>query len=81
MDSQIIRETLRQQPFQPFVMELVDGRKLVVRHPEFVLVSKRHLIHVDEEDHLTWVEPLLVITMKPLDSSPSSTGEDGKLLS
>ena len=30
------REALRAEPFQPFMIRLLDGRTFRVRHPEFV---------------------------------------------
>lgn len=38
MDIAGVRETLRRQPFEPFVIRLADGRGLGVRHPEFVVL-------------------------------------------
>ncbi len=64
MDSREIREALLQRPFKPFLMRLADGRELRVRHPEYVAVSPRHLIFIDDQDDaLTWIEPLLVVTL------------------
>jgi hypothetical protein len=34
--EQALRQLLRQEPFQPFVVELVDGRVLAVDHPRVV---------------------------------------------
>jgi hypothetical protein len=64
MDSRIIREALLQRPFKPFLMRLADGRELVVRHPEFLAVSPRHILLINDQDYsTTWIEPLLVVTL------------------
>lgn len=64
MDSRVIREALLQRPFQPFVMRLADGRELVVRHPEYLAVSPRHVLFINDKDYATtWIEPLLVVTL------------------
>jgi hypothetical protein len=39
MTSDQLRQTLRAEPFRPFVVHLADGRKLKVQHPEFVAQS------------------------------------------
>jgi len=74
MHTRSIREALRAQPFHPFVVKLVDGRQLQVRHPEFVAMSDRHLIHINEEtDAITWIEPVLVLTFDFLETPPQAT--------
>ena len=40
MDIAGIREALHRQPFEPFVIQLADGRALAVRHPDFVAVHR-----------------------------------------
>ena len=78
MNSTAIREARLQQPFKPFVMKLVDKRELVVRHPEFVAVSPNHLLFINENtDAITWIEPLLVVTLDFL-STLTPTSGNGK---
>jgi len=38
MNAEEIRKFQRHEPFQPFEIVLVDGRRFVVPHPEFILV-------------------------------------------
>lgn len=38
MTAETIREVLQRQPFRPFVLHMNDGRKLEVKHPDFVLL-------------------------------------------
>lgn len=39
MTSEQLKATLKQQPFQPFTIRMVDGRTFTVAHPEWVMVS------------------------------------------
>lgn len=59
-----IRKALRQMPFVPFKIRLVDGRVLTVKHPDFVAVTRRNLIVVDADtDDITWVDPNLTVSL------------------
>lgn len=63
MDIQGIREALRRQPFEPFVVRLADGRALDVPHPEMVAIGKRRIIVVESDDAWSVVEPLLIVSL------------------
>jgi hypothetical protein len=63
MDLEGVREALRQEPFEPFVFRLADGRAVPVHHPEFVAVGKRRLVVIDESDGWSFVEPLLIASI------------------
>ena len=63
MDLQGVREALHRQPFEPFVMQLADGRSLSVRHPDFVAVGKRRIVVLDEHDASSFVDPLLIVSI------------------
>ena len=39
-----IVELLYGRPFQPFEIHVSDGRKFEVRHPEFAMVSRVHVV-------------------------------------
>jgi hypothetical protein len=76
MDLDVLREALRQQPFEPFAIRLADGRSLPVYHPEFVAVGKRRAVVIGEEDSWSWIEPLLIVS---IDSMPKpKNGQNGK---
>lgn len=66
MDLAGIREALHKEPFTPFNICLADGRKVPVRHPEFVAVGTRRMIVIDEDDNWSTVEPLLVVSLDSL---------------
>jgi hypothetical protein len=38
MTAERIRQFLKRQPFQPFKINMTDGRALEVRHPDFVVL-------------------------------------------
>ena len=44
MDLNSIRSALREQPFRPFELWLVDGRRIPVTHPEFVAMNQRIVV-------------------------------------
>ena len=49
MRREMLRQAVPSQPFRPFTMGLVDGRKLEVIHPEFMAISRRHLLYIHPE--------------------------------
>jgi len=65
MNAFSLRDVLRVEPFKPFVMTLVDGRSFEIKHPEFVFVSPkgRHVIVVNEDESLSYLEPLLIASL------------------
>jgi hypothetical protein len=75
MDIAGIREALRKQPFEPFKIQLADGRSLPVSHPDFVAVSPRRIIVVAEDDSWSVVEPLLIVSLNNM--RPPRRGGDG----
>jgi hypothetical protein len=50
MDVAGVREALRREPFEPFLIRLADGRSLEVKHPEFVALSPRRIIVIEDDD-------------------------------
>jgi hypothetical protein len=65
MDLNSIRHALREQPFKPFDLCLADGRRVVVKHPEFVAMNQRIVIVTDEESATRILEPLLIVSLEP----------------
>jgi hypothetical protein len=65
MDANALRPALRASPFRPFILRLVDGREIPVRHPEFVAVSPngRQAFSFNEDDSWTIMEPLLISSL------------------
>jgi hypothetical protein len=73
MDLNSIRNALREQPFRPFELCLADGRRVAVKHPEFVAMNQRIVIVTDEESSTKILEPLLIVSLEPF----SQTGKRG----
>lgn len=63
MDLQGIRDALHRQPFEPFSIRLADGRKLPVRHPDFVAVGPRRAIVIGPDNSWMVLEPLLIVSL------------------
>lgn len=61
-----IRNACTEQPFEPFVIHLADGRHLAVRHPEFVAFSDRSriIIVTDPDGSVDYVDPQLVTSLR-----------------
>jgi hypothetical protein len=64
MDLNSIRTALKQQPFQQFELCLADGRRVPVKHPEFVAMNKRIVIVTDENSDTKILEPLLIVSLE-----------------
>lgn len=75
MDLNSIRNALREQPFRPFDLCLADGRRVPVKHPEFVAMNQRIVIVTDEDSATKIIEPLLIVSVEP--SSPEGKGGNG----
>ena len=65
MDLNSIRNALRAQPFQPFDLCLADGRRVAVMHPEFVAMTNRIVVVLDEHNFSKTIEPLLIVSLEP----------------
>ena len=69
MDAVAIRQVLHQQPFQPFILHLVDGRSIQVPHTDFISVSQsgRRVIVEKGDDSFEIVDVLLIncVEVKP----------------
>ena len=76
MHVDIIREALHKQPFQPFTLRLADGRTLPVPHRDFVAVSNRRVVVIDENAELGGGTP----PPKPGGSAPERTESIGATL-
>ena len=59
-----IRNALKEQPFRPFDLCLTDGRRVPVKHPEFVAMNQRIVIVTDEESATKILEPLLIVSLE-----------------
>lgn len=65
MDLQSIRAALRSEPFRPFELCLADGRRVPVKHPEFVAMNQRTVVVLDGRNFYQTIEPLLIVSIEP----------------
>ena len=65
VDLDTIRTALHAEPFRPFDFCLADGRHVAVKHPEYVAMSNRIVVVLDEESYSTTFEPLLIVSLEP----------------
>jgi hypothetical protein len=63
VDLEGVREALHREPFKAFDICLADGRRVPVRHPDFVAVGKRRIIVVQPDDSSMFIEPLLIVSL------------------
>jgi hypothetical protein len=66
MDLNSIRNALHEEPFKPFELCLADGRRVSVKHPEFVAMNRRIVIVTDEDSNTKILEPLLIVSLEPV---------------
>jgi hypothetical protein len=67
MLSSTVREFARATPFHPFVVQMNDGRRFTVPHPDHISVSPKgsKLIVYDSQDNETHLSALLVASVQP----------------
>ena len=70
MDIAGVRDALRRQPFEPFLIRLADGRSLPVPHPDFVAVTSRRVIVAAEDDSWLLIEPLMIVSLDSMPTKP-----------
>jgi hypothetical protein len=76
MDTNHIRDAVRQQPFRPFTMRMNDGREFHVTHPECLAVSTRLVILIDPAtEAILWFEPMLIASLHFGSPSPKTPSD------
>ena len=75
MDINSIRTALHEQPFREFVLCLADGRRILVKQPEFVAMNQRIVIVTDEESNTRILEPLLIVSLEHLAGNENGNGK------
>ncbi len=65
MTMESLDRAIHAAPFKPFSFMLADGRKLPVRHPDFVAFNPKGRVAVvmDENDGAEHVDLLLVVSL------------------
>lgn len=71
-----LREVHQARPFRPFALELADGNRVEVPHPELLMLSRagRTAAVALENDAIKIVDLLLVTAICIGNGSPRSTG-------
>jgi len=69
MDLNTIRHALKEVPFRKFELCLADGRRIPVKHPEFVAMNQRIVIVTDEESATKILEPPLIVSLEHVTKS------------
>lgn len=76
MDLAGIRDAVNREPFRPFVLRPADGRAVPVRHPDSVALTPRLVVVGFEDNTLSIIEPLLIVSIDLLPNAES--GGNGK---
>ena len=82
MAPEELRDTLRQQPFEPFRLVMTDGEGYDIRHPDLLWIGNRTAyVGLTGEPGQTFfersvrVDLLHVVRIVPLDGLPASPGK------
>ncbi len=78
MIAEDIRRLLREEPFEPFEIHLVNGRSLRVPHRDFVWIPPKHVRTVyviDEDGYVELVNTILIVSISPLRGPDNSNGD------
>ncbi len=79
MDIAGVREVLHRNPFEPFVVQLADGRSLPVPHRDFVALSPRRMVIIAEDGSWSIIELLLIVSLDSMPTKPKGgNGSHGK---
>jgi hypothetical protein len=68
-----IRDHLRAAPFEPFVVQMTDGRRFEIPHPEFAALNRKgtEFYVINQNDIGVRLSTLLVASLEPLQKSQS----------
>ena len=78
MDISGIRDALHSEPFEPFVIRLVDGRSLPVPHPDFVALTPRRALVGAEDDSWSVIDPRLIVSLDSMKKKSKGNGKTKK---
>jgi hypothetical protein len=75
MNSDDLLASLRARPFRPFRLVTTEGTRYEIRHPEWLMPARRHVVigvHNQPEDavadHAVYVALLHIQRIEPLDA-------------
>jgi hypothetical protein len=63
-----VREFAQATPFVPFVIQMTDGRRFRIRHPDYVNVSPHgsRVFVFDDNENQTHLSGLLIASVNPI---------------
>ena len=74
LNVKTIRERLHESPFTPFKICLSDGRRILVKHPDFVAIGGSIIVVTNEEDSMQRLDSLHIVSL----DDASSKKRNGK---
>lgn len=80
MTNEEVRRFQRAQPFQPFDIDLADGRLVHVPHPDFVYVppiNQRTVVVTDSKGVPEHINILVVVSIRPSERKPGKRRRAG----
>ena len=63
LNVKTIRERLNVVPFAPFRICLSDGRRILVKHPDFVAIGGSVVLVTDSEDSVQRLDSLHIVSL------------------
>ena len=70
MNAETIRDYMRREPFEPFVIRMSNGEAHEVRHPECVLVTKtKVIVYYPDDDRTVHLSLIHVNAVETLQST------------
>lgn len=78
MESKVLRERYLARPFVPFDLNLADGRKVQVAHPEVMAIPRkgRTAIVFKQDGSFEYVDIMLVVSLT--DAADATAGAGGE---
>lgn len=73
-----MREMRQRVPFRPFAIGLVDGRRFLIPHPDFLTISQtgRHVVVYEQRDSQTvYIDMMLIVSIEVAES-PTAEGAE-----
>ena len=69
LSMKTIRDRLLEAPIKPFETRLSDGRKIVVKHPEFIAAGGTVVLVTDLKDNIQRLDLLHIVSLDDVQSS------------
>ena len=63
LNVKAIRERLSEAPFAPFRLCLSDGRRILVKHPDYVAVGGSMVLVTDDDDNVQRIDSLHIASL------------------